>query len=336
MATVKEIAAKAGVSIGTVDRVLHGRGRVAESTRTRVFAAVKELDYRPDPHARALSRKKPLHIAVLMPKPDNDAGYWHDPLRGIQQTASNYASFGVECMYHHFDRYQPASIQRAVNKFKHLHIDGMILTGILWQEVMPFLSKMPELPHVVFDTPLPAQKGTLAFLGQDSVRSGLLAGRLMKLVMPEGGEILLTRTAEENSHSDQRVEGFLRVFHNDSHYRLHTVLRTHEKATHVLKKHISPKTAGIFIGDSSVGEAAGYLKKNKLMPHLIGYDLTPKTRAALRSGQIDFSITQSPIRQGQEAADILLRFLLTDQRPHQSVIHMPTLIATAENADEEL
>ena len=52
-AGVHKIAELAGVSIGTVDRALHGRPGIRESTRKKILAIAKQLDYIPHPAARA-------------------------------------------------------------------------------------------------------------------------------------------------------------------------------------------------------------------------------------------------------------------------------------------
>ncbi len=59
--TVIEIAKRAGVSIGTVDRVLHNRGRVSEETRQRINAIISEEGYQPNPLARHLKRNRRVH-----------------------------------------------------------------------------------------------------------------------------------------------------------------------------------------------------------------------------------------------------------------------------------
>ena len=53
MATIKEIAARAGVSIGTVSNVISGSRRVSPSLKDRVSAAIRELDYCPNHVAQA-------------------------------------------------------------------------------------------------------------------------------------------------------------------------------------------------------------------------------------------------------------------------------------------
>jgi LacI family transcriptional regulator len=65
--TIYDLARHAGVSIATVSRVFSGRGRVAEGTRARVFAAADELGYEPNVSARSLARKSTQLIAVVVP-----------------------------------------------------------------------------------------------------------------------------------------------------------------------------------------------------------------------------------------------------------------------------
>ena len=52
--TVHEIAELAGVSIGTIDRVLHKRGRVSQETKARVESIIEQYQFTPNPIARRL------------------------------------------------------------------------------------------------------------------------------------------------------------------------------------------------------------------------------------------------------------------------------------------
>ncbi|HEY3143990.1 MAG TPA: LacI family DNA-binding transcriptional regulator [Acidimicrobiales bacterium] len=67
MATIADVAAQAGVGAGTVSRVLNDSPRVSETTRARVLAAIEELNYRPNPLARGLSRGRCQTLGVVVP-----------------------------------------------------------------------------------------------------------------------------------------------------------------------------------------------------------------------------------------------------------------------------
>jgi DNA-binding LacI/PurR family transcriptional regulator len=67
MPTIADVAAHAGVGLGTVSRVLNGSPRVSEATRTRVLSAIEVLDYRPNPLAQGLSRGRCQTLGVVVP-----------------------------------------------------------------------------------------------------------------------------------------------------------------------------------------------------------------------------------------------------------------------------
>lgn len=65
--TIRDVARKAGVGIGTVSRVLNGSTSVSETTRQKVQTAILELQYTPNPAARRLSRGKTMVIGAIVP-----------------------------------------------------------------------------------------------------------------------------------------------------------------------------------------------------------------------------------------------------------------------------
>ncbi|MBQ3999867.1 MAG: LacI family DNA-binding transcriptional regulator [Oscillospiraceae bacterium] len=67
MATLKDVAREAGLSVGTVSRVLNNRGYISEETRQSVAAAMKRLNYQPNEMARSLSRRRSSMIGVIVP-----------------------------------------------------------------------------------------------------------------------------------------------------------------------------------------------------------------------------------------------------------------------------
>lgn len=67
MATIKDVAREAGLTVGTVSRVLNNRGYISEATRNRVHEVMKELNYQPNEVARSLSKSKTNTIGVIVP-----------------------------------------------------------------------------------------------------------------------------------------------------------------------------------------------------------------------------------------------------------------------------
>ncbi len=65
------IAKMADVSVGTVDRVIHGRSGVSEASRKRVEEILEKLDYQPNMYASALASNKKYAFACLLPQHEN-------------------------------------------------------------------------------------------------------------------------------------------------------------------------------------------------------------------------------------------------------------------------
>ena len=65
--TIRDVAKRAGVGVGTVSRVLNDNPSVRKTTRQKVLDAIAELDYSPNPIARRLSLGKTLTVAVIVP-----------------------------------------------------------------------------------------------------------------------------------------------------------------------------------------------------------------------------------------------------------------------------
>jgi LacI family transcriptional regulator len=79
MATIKDVARLAGVGVGTVSRVISGKGPVSAASTAKVQAAIKTLDFRPSHIARSLATKSQGTIGVFVP--DFGGSYYAEMLR---------------------------------------------------------------------------------------------------------------------------------------------------------------------------------------------------------------------------------------------------------------
>src|SRR5512145_1422935 len=93
--TIKDIASLAGVSIGTVDRVLHNRGEVSLETHDRVMSFVIKSGYTPNLLAKSLALKKKFNIAVLIPDSGNSNPYWKNPVEGFSRASRELKDFNT-------------------------------------------------------------------------------------------------------------------------------------------------------------------------------------------------------------------------------------------------
>lgn len=90
MATIKDVAKRAGVTIGTVSRVLNNKKWVSEDCRKKVLVAIKDLHYKPQAHARRLRQKHSRICGVIAP---HHTSIFHSPfftsiMEGLEEVAA--------------------------------------------------------------------------------------------------------------------------------------------------------------------------------------------------------------------------------------------------------
>ena len=89
---IKDIAERAGVSVGTVDRVLHKRPNVSPKALEKVNKALEEMDYKPNMYASALAYNKRYTFYFLIPKHASEA-YWEEIEEGAQAACERRSDF---------------------------------------------------------------------------------------------------------------------------------------------------------------------------------------------------------------------------------------------------
>ncbi|WP_181802085.1 LacI family DNA-binding transcriptional regulator [Streptomyces shenzhenensis] len=94
--TIRDIAARAGVSVATVSRVLSSSHPVSDDLRTRVMDVVRELDYVPNAHARSLAGAGPKTVAILID--DITGAAFAHVARGIEEEAAVRDWFSLVCV----------------------------------------------------------------------------------------------------------------------------------------------------------------------------------------------------------------------------------------------
>jgi LacI family transcriptional regulator len=338
MATIKDVAKKAKVSIGTVDRVVHNRGRVSKKTIERVRKIIAELGYRPNLYARHLSLSKSYTIAVLMPKSDQDSGYWQISVSGIKAAISELKQHHVRLRLFQYDRYSSESFvneSRALLKSKP---DGIMVAPVIWKGVREFFSEIPEkTPYVLFNTNVPDLKA-VSFIGQDAYQSGVVCARLMSMVIGSGGTIAVVLPAFDDHHITERADGFRHFFEKYDSIALKTFSlsgQANEKNFDALLSGMfktEENVRGIYVANASTHFVARYLKKrtdtNKIF--LVGYDIIDKNIEYLKEGWIDVLISQKARMQGYEGVYALYSEVVLQQQCERNIL-MPIDIVVKEN-----
>ena len=178
---IKDIAKAAGVSVGTVDRVLHNRGKVSEDALKKVMGILKTNEYKPNIIARMLGSNRSYKIAVILPDPDQDP-YWAITRIGITEAESEWLHYGVQVITFPFDMLKKDSFEKAAEKVLRMNPDGVLIAPIFYHETLPFFQAClaKEIPFVLFNTNIRESKA-LCFIGQNLYQSGRVAAELICL-----------------------------------------------------------------------------------------------------------------------------------------------------------
>jgi LacI family transcriptional regulator len=320
--TVHEIAALAGVSIGTVDRVLHKRSRVSTETRAKVEAIIEQYRFTPNPIARRLKRNRAYRFCALIPRRDQDAGYWGQIITGIERAAREIQPLGAETEIIEYDRYDPQAFEKTSDAICAGKTEGLLFAPIMQKRTRPFVERIcaEKIPIVFVDADMPGTE-PLCVIGQDSFSGGYLAGRLFHLF---AGTVSLP-AAVLDAHGDdfnitRRREGFLSYAEKNSFPVIVQEYSDYgggdisvKKIAEFLKEH--NHLSGIFITNCMahrVAEAAEQQRRKEPFL-LVGYDLIPSNRQMLLHGRINAIISQRPEEQGREALLTLFRSIVLAQ-----------------------
>lgn len=341
MPTIKDIAEAVGVSIGTVDRIIHKRGRYSEKTAEKVRLVMEEMNYTPNIHARGLKKTKHFSFAAVIPHSEQDSGYWELVIKGIGNAAVELGSFGSRIEILTFDRYSAESCRNVMEQACSLGPDGLLIAPVRPEDVKGCLADK-SIPYLFIDSDIPEMTEKISYIGQDSYQSGILSGKLMNLLLAgkKNAAVMLIEPPGSNSHLKKRIQGFrdyLREYRSDcsildmkeevdDEESFHRYLDDFKKTSEVLPQ-------GIFVANSSVYYAASWLEKMESsfqnIP-LIGYDLIPGREKYIENGLIDFILTQQPEDQGYRGVLQLYDRLVLKKEVEKEMI-VPLNIITKEN-----
>ena len=339
MATIKDIAEAVGVSIGTVDRILHNRGRYSAETAERVKAAMAELNYTPNIHARGLKKSGSRRFLAVIPERHQDAGYWRLVSVGIERAAEELRTFSIEIEIISFDRYSGQSVKELLHRLPELRPDGLLIAPVMPEIFRAGLDKL-SIPYIFIDTDIPDDNRRLSFIGQDSFQSGVLSAKLMKMLIdPEAGNILIIDPPGDNFHLQSRISGFRKYMEDNCCEPELRVIKIEDDDEQLFHRSLDQLTAaadrfdGIFAANSSVYYAASWLERKggdyRKIP-VIGYDLIPGREALIENGVIDFILTQQPEEQAYRGIMTLYDVIVLNRRADSNVL-IPLNIITKEN-----
>lgn len=354
MLTITEIAKKAGVSIGTVDRVLHNRGRVARETEDKVKAVIKKYGYQPDPLARHLKKHTKYKIGLLFPSLSSGSGYWNKVFEG----AKNYikeelSAFSFSLVPFFFSRNDDEELFAKFDEMMKSDCSAYVIAPVMQQKMGELLREAKNMrPYCLVDTSIKAFENSdeisskpLCVIAQNPYRAGFMAGKLTELLGGKGGTYIVMEIYGGSYNLNERSRGFCAWFENRKDCRaVHIVLEVFENSdkAEIVKNALSDlfekykDIAGICTVSVEVQMVAEYIaEKGILGVAVTGFDLIDENERLLREEKISCLIDQKPKEQGELAMYQLYRHLVFEEEP-KNKIDIPIDIYFKENLEPDV
>jgi len=293
---------------------------VAKSTRKKILKIIKDLNYQPNILASTLASKKSATFATLFPQPPSSGGYWDKPMIGVNKRISELSQYGIDLNPLTFSQTEPASFVDASNEILRAVPDGVVFAPFFKKESSAFIHnlKILNIPFIFIDSEI-KNAGQLGYVGQNSYQSGLVSGKLLDYLLPEGNILIIhfAKEMDNQNHLMQREKGFYDWYlrNNQNRHRLYTVEvpdTGNESWMDDLKEKIQNNNIkGIFVTNSKVFHVGQLIEKYRLYNlKVIGHDLLKENVGYLEKEIVHFLICQRPEEQGYNAINKLFKHVV--------------------------
>ena len=312
------IAELANVSIGTVDRALHGRNGIRESTRQRILQIARQIGYTPNLAARALSvAKAGARIGVCIPR---EIHFFYDQLwGGVLDEARRVTQLGIEFEYRPV-RALGEEDTKALKELLKTGVDGIILTAGNPKGLSPLIDDAEEkgIRVVCVSTDAPESRRS-SIVCVDPWLNGHLAGELMGKFLPTNSKVAVVAGMLTAMDHRKKTDGFSDTFPRHClGGEIISILEGHEDEDESFQKTFDllgcvPTVAGLYVNTVNCLPVCRALGARQLAGKvkLITTDLFAEMAPYFQKGTISASIYQQPHRQGQIAVRLMADHLMS-------------------------
>ncbi len=311
--TLRDIAREAGVSVATLDRVLHGRAGVREDTARRVKATIDRYGFRPSPAAAQLARRRPDRFAFVMPEGSNV--FMQTILENITEMSAWLTARRAAVETILTDVFNPAELTSTLESVAERY-DGIAVVALDHQSVRAAIDDLVAsgtfVVTLVSDVPGSRRHH---YVGIDNVAAGRTAGSLVgRFVGARSGKVGVVAGSQSLRDHAERVFGFNQVITLE--YPRLAVLPTVEGRdqddvceslmARLLIDH--PDLIAVYnvgVGTPGVAKAISESDRESSIV-FVGHDLTSFTRRCLLRGSMDAVIAQHPGHEARSAIRVLM------------------------------
>lgn len=317
-ATIQQIAQQAGVSRGTVDRVLHNRGKVKPEIAQNILKIAEELGYFQKKHRAAASgNPQDFHLGIILTTVETPT--MQMAVQGAQDARDKLCALGANVHMCLLEQLEPQKQVECINELVETGINALAISPSSDPIVCSRLKELSEagLPIITFNGDLP-ECGRICFVGMDNDRGGRVAAGLMGMLLPDGGKVLpitahLTHYAHKQRYSSFNQE-IVKNYPNIELLPLQSCFNRDDFAYEIIMHAIEdyPDIKGVYIAANGTTGACDALEQLGLTGkvRVITYDLNPKNCQDLKRGRISMLLDQDAYAQGYRPPLLLYRHVV--------------------------
>lgn len=332
MATIQDVAKRAGVAPITVSRVINNSGYASEETRRRVETAVAELGYVPSGPARSLRLKRTNSIALVLTDITNP--FFTTVARGVEDVASEA---GYTVTYCNTDE-DESKEQKNIALLLQQQVDGILLVPALSKPDAVNYILGRKLPVVVLDRRMPdAETDVVRCDSEDG------AYQLVRYLIELGHRRIAVLTGPEGtSTADDRLAGYWRAMSEAGLEAIDTWVQRgsftqnsgYEMAGNVVD--LTPRPSAIFAANNfiAIGAMKAVQEHGLTVPEdvaLVGFDDLPQALVMFPF----LTVAAQPAYEMAQAATRLLLARIAGEAPEeQQEIVLPTELIIRQSAGQ--
>lgn len=339
--TIKEIAAKAGVSAGTVDRVIHNRGKVSPEKESRVRAILKETSFKLNIHTSVISIKKSYNLVICIPE-FRKGEYWGAIESGINYALEEYNDLSIISNFIAFNQFDAESCRKAYSQIIKQEPDAVILGPVFEAETRALCKTLDKknIPYAFVDSTIEMTNPVASFMA-DQPAGGKIIFKILNSFIGEDKDILLCRPKQvgnrESYNYTKRLEGFFEYMREaDKGFKVkelfYSMDDSHKSANAIIKTlNENPDVKGIAILNSRGYFIADILSEKHLTDIKVAcFDLSDNNVRCLKQGTISVLLGQRPMTQGFYAVKAIIEHLIY-RKKEKTFIKMPIDILMKDN-----
>ena len=340
--TIKEIARLAGVSIGTVDRVIHNRGHVDPDKEKRIRYICEQTGYQPNALARALTmRGKNMRVAVIINHPERNT-FSRRVKEGVDAVARDLKDYNMTIEYFFLSDGSENELLEQLAAVEAGDFHGLIVKPIQDEQVEMVLRRMiaDGLPVVTCTSDMD-DLDTIGFVGQDHNSEGRLAANMLWTCFRRSIRIAVLSQKKNVLSRTQKIDSFCDYMNKHGSQIVDVVEISDEpevmyqQARQILKQ--SGPLDALYVHTGDIMPVHRAVCDAGLDKKLCMFTFADRENAVLwmKGCSLLFVIEENPYQHGYLACKTMQEYLLAQKRPENRKMLIQAHILLEESLRKE-